>query len=353
MELLGTTKAIEVGTEVRIWADKDDPKTAARIAAGTARRPGGQAGRSPRPPAKPRADEATRAIDQGHATAGPGKEQASGNAQAPPAVARAIDQEIQRVLDADKIRPSGLADDAEFLRRVYLDITGGIPAAGEGGRFPGQQGPRQAGQADRRVAGQPGIRPALRRPVVRSHQRQGHAHLPRAVHRLDGRQLEPGPGLGRDGLRPADGRGQVQLHHARQALGSTDPQALFMLLNTEEGHGQGPEPGLARRRERPAVPGRAAPVCGVPQPSVHRLVEADRLLGPGRVLRPAPRRTGAARRVALERDAGGGRQARQHRHSRRRRSRTSARPSRRGCWATTRNTSPAISSCCGMRWPAG
>ena len=34
VELLGTTKAIEVGTEVRVWADKDNPKAAARITAG-------------------------------------------------------------------------------------------------------------------------------------------------------------------------------------------------------------------------------------------------------------------------------------------------------------------------------
>ena len=30
VELLGTTKAIEIGTEVRVWADKDNPKAAAR-----------------------------------------------------------------------------------------------------------------------------------------------------------------------------------------------------------------------------------------------------------------------------------------------------------------------------------
>ena len=34
VELVGAAKAIEVGTEVRVWADKDDPKTAARIATG-------------------------------------------------------------------------------------------------------------------------------------------------------------------------------------------------------------------------------------------------------------------------------------------------------------------------------
>src|SRR5439155_21142389 len=40
-----------------------------------------------------------------------------------------IDQAIGNRLAADKIRPSPLADDAEFLRRVYLDITGVIAPA--------------------------------------------------------------------------------------------------------------------------------------------------------------------------------------------------------------------------------
>src|SRR5262245_19179584 len=35
IELTGTVKAIEIGTEVRIWADKENPKNAARVAAGT------------------------------------------------------------------------------------------------------------------------------------------------------------------------------------------------------------------------------------------------------------------------------------------------------------------------------
>jgi hypothetical protein len=46
-----------------------------------------------------------------------------------------IDQAIGRRLEADKIRPSPLADDAEFLRRVYLDITGVIPPASKAAEF--------------------------------------------------------------------------------------------------------------------------------------------------------------------------------------------------------------------------
>src|SRR5687768_13883610 len=44
-----------------------------------------------------------------------------------PTLAQAIDQQIQRTLDKAKVSASPLADDAEFLRRVYLDIHGVIP----------------------------------------------------------------------------------------------------------------------------------------------------------------------------------------------------------------------------------
>jgi hypothetical protein len=44
-----------------------------------------------------------------------------------PDLARAIDQHIQARLDAEKVQAAPLADDAEFLRRLYLDLTGVIP----------------------------------------------------------------------------------------------------------------------------------------------------------------------------------------------------------------------------------
>src|SRR5436190_24326798 len=46
-----------------------------------------------------------------------------------PALSRLIDQVIQQQLSMDKATPAPLADDAEFLRRAYLDITGVIPPA--------------------------------------------------------------------------------------------------------------------------------------------------------------------------------------------------------------------------------
>src|SRR5688572_19292420 len=44
-----------------------------------------------------------------------------------PALAREIDKEVQRWLDKAKVKASGLSDDAEFLRRIHLDLHGVIP----------------------------------------------------------------------------------------------------------------------------------------------------------------------------------------------------------------------------------
>ncbi len=46
-----------------------------------------------------------------------------------PALAQIIDREIQRRLAEDSVKPSPVADDAEFLRRIYLDLVGVIPPA--------------------------------------------------------------------------------------------------------------------------------------------------------------------------------------------------------------------------------
>src|SRR5947209_13265475 len=51
------------------------------------------------------------------------------------ALAHRIDQLIDAGYKARKIQPVPLADDAEFLRRVYLDLTGRIPAVSEVHKF--------------------------------------------------------------------------------------------------------------------------------------------------------------------------------------------------------------------------
>lgn len=53
----------------------------------------------------------------------------------PPELSRWIDQQIDAKLTAKKVTPAPPADDAEFLRRVYLDLTGVIPSADTAAAF--------------------------------------------------------------------------------------------------------------------------------------------------------------------------------------------------------------------------
>jgi hypothetical protein len=57
------------------------------------------------------------------------------------ALAHHIDRAIDARLQAEKVRPSPRADDAEFLRRAYLDVTGRIPPAEKVSAFLADRGP--------------------------------------------------------------------------------------------------------------------------------------------------------------------------------------------------------------------
>src|SRR5207237_8267829 len=73
-----------------------------------------------------------------------------------PALSQRIDQEIGKRLQAGGIKPSALADDAEFLRRVYLDITGVIPSAEKAMAFLDSTEPEnRANIVDRFLANSP------------------------------------------------------------------------------------------------------------------------------------------------------------------------------------------------------
>ncbi len=46
-------------------------------------------------------------------------------------ISAAIDREIQKQLDTEQLSPVATAGDAEFLRRVYLDLHGVVPTAAQ------------------------------------------------------------------------------------------------------------------------------------------------------------------------------------------------------------------------------
>jgi len=61
----------------------------------------------------------------------------------PAALAERIDQHLAARWKADKIEPAPAADDAEFLRRVYLDLAGKIPSVAEARAFLDDRDPQK------------------------------------------------------------------------------------------------------------------------------------------------------------------------------------------------------------------
>ncbi|GDX11109.1 hypothetical protein LBMAG57_28810 [Verrucomicrobiota bacterium] len=56
-------------------------------------------------------------------------------------VATAIDQHVQRGLEEAKLKPMPTIGDAEFLRRIYLDLAGRVPTAEKAAKFLDNQDP--------------------------------------------------------------------------------------------------------------------------------------------------------------------------------------------------------------------
>ena len=68
---------------------------------------------------------------------------AAGTQRETPAQARNIDEAINARLRAENVAPSPRCDDAEFVRRLYLDITGHIPSAEKVAAFLDSREPNQ------------------------------------------------------------------------------------------------------------------------------------------------------------------------------------------------------------------
>src|SRR6187549_2808234 len=63
-----------------------------------------------------------------------GRESSAGEPNATE-LAALIDRHIDTRLEAERVKPADPADDAEFLRRVYLDLHGVVPTAEQAARF--------------------------------------------------------------------------------------------------------------------------------------------------------------------------------------------------------------------------
>ncbi len=113
-----TPNKLAVGQTVSVWLEKGDAKVATTIQIG---KPTEKPVIKPVPgkSAKPGADATPAAPRKPRAPAGPVRD--------PSPTAAVIDAEVDRLLAKEKIPASPAADDAEFLRRVTLDLTGRIP----------------------------------------------------------------------------------------------------------------------------------------------------------------------------------------------------------------------------------
>jgi hypothetical protein len=69
------------------------------------------------------------------------------------ALAEKIDQHIERRLAEAAVRPAPVADDAEFLRRVYLDLAGRIPTVEEARTFLRDRRPDKRGRLVEQLLG--------------------------------------------------------------------------------------------------------------------------------------------------------------------------------------------------------
>ena len=161
-------------------------------------RPGGRGGlaRGPRSPGRP-------------ATPGPWRRRSTGS--------------WPRSGPRRRSTPVGPADDAEFLRRVCLDLVGKIPTAAEARDFLDDPAPDKRRAAGRAAARQPGLPGPGHRALAPAPAARGRHRGPGPVRRAGLRGLAPQEGGRGGGLRPdrpRDPHGQAR----RPANASADQQ---------------------------------------------------------------------------------------------------------------------------------
>ena len=213
-----------------------------------------------------------------------------------------IDTLVIQKLSKLGIVPSDQSDDAEFLRRVTLDLAGTLPTSDEVREFLADTVGRQAGAKDRRPAGDARLCRLVDAEAVRLHRQQrpesgqrqpeqrgrarvvrldlqtgGRKHALRRARRRSGSRHESARRRGIPGLQRAS---QPVVQRRSKHVPRRRAVAASLLGAPQLPHGGGPGGRL-----RVHVPGHPHSVCPVPQASV-RSVDAEGLRTIPRVLRP-------------------------------------------------------------------
>jgi hypothetical protein len=246
IELPGEAKELVVGMQVSVWADKDDSKLAARIVAGPVSNPVPMPRRpnnAPNPnyptprasadPAAAAANRPTRSL--------PPREPVPG--LNPAAIAALIDRHVDTRLASEALQPSPQCDDVEFVRRAYLDLTGVIPTAEEAAAFLENRA------ADKRARL---VETLLASPRYGFH--FADVWCERIVSRDVCVEKEPFVAWLMEGFNNNRGwdelvfqmltaGGSFNIATRGRRMASSEPQALFMLVNTE---GSNATPAKAR-----------------------------------------------------------------------------------------------------------
>ncbi len=203
---------------------------------------------------------------------------------------RKIDRLIEAKIEGEV---AASATDAEFLRRVCLDLTGMIPTSTEAPRVSRRSVSLQAAEADRPPAGRPRVRPA------------DAGRLRRDADGTSRRHARAGAGVA---CVPAAG---VRREHAVQPARRRDPLGRWGRPRDACGRQVLPRPPggsqLAHARHRPDVPRPRLPVRPVPRPSADRRLQAGALLRDLRLPEPDDLVRGRQKGVGARREGGRGR----------------------------------------------
>lgn len=241
IELPPRMREITLGNVLSVWTDKDNPQLAIRIAAS------GRAAQMPnnrRPNRRPN----PMAMRPTPADSAPKNPPISIEPRLPVAgldsaeIARQIDAHIEARLKGENLSPAPLCDDAEFLRRVHLDIAGVIPTADAAAAFLGSSdSDKRAKLIDELLAGAEYGRHFADLWCDRINMKDLPVNREPFVNWLAA-CFNANRGWNEIVVEMLTAEGQFNVITRGKRLGSVDPRALLVLLNTEDGVGKGPNP---------------------------------------------------------------------------------------------------------------